>query len=129
MGLRSVKGRLDWFLSHKPGRAGLCARHTWMSTGAPALGASDANAVAARMRKLGWWETSRKNIPKGAIVYYSGGRHGHLALYNGSGTIASTDVHGPNTVGVVDLAWPERRWGMKFGGWTYHYGTTELPRK
>jgi hypothetical protein len=100
-----------------------------MSTGAPALGAADANAVAAKMKKLGYWEYSRKNIPKGAIVYYKGGRHGHLALYNGSGTIASTDVHGGNTVGVVDLGWPERRWGMKFGGWTYHYGNVELPRK
>jgi hypothetical protein len=132
MALRSVKGRLAWFLTHRPGRAGLCARHTWQSLGnppPPALGTPDAHAVIKRMKALGWWETKRTNIPKGAIVGYTGGRHGHLCLYNGNGTIASTDVHGPNTVGVVDLAWPERRWGMKYAGWTYHYGTVELPRQ
>ena len=130
MSLRSPKQRLRWFLSHKPGRAGLCARHTWQSLGnppPPALGAPDAHAVIRIMKRKGHWSTSR-NIPKGAVVGYTGGRHGHLALYNGDGTIASTDVHGPNTVGVVDLDWPTRKWGHKFAGWTYHYGDVELPR-
>jgi hypothetical protein len=122
---------LKWFLTHKPGRAGLCARHTWMSTGAPALGLPSAAAVIKHMKKIGYWETKRTNIPKGAIVGYTGGSkgYGHLCLYNGNGTIATTDPHGPNTVGIVDLSFPERKWGMKYAGWTYHYGNVELPRK
>jgi hypothetical protein len=132
MSLRSVNGRLNWFLTHKPGRAGLCARHTWQSLGnppPPALGAPDANAVVRIMKAKGHFETSKKNIPKGAVVLWTSKNHGHAALYNGGGTIASTDVHGPNTVGVVDLGYPERRWGHKWAGWTYHWGNVELPRK
>lgn len=130
--MRGPKARIKWFLSNKPGRGGLCARHTWHSLGpgVPALGAPDANAVVRISKAKGHLHAGRKKRkpPKGAVVLWSGGRgrHGHAALSMGNGKIASTDVHGANTVGVVDLGWVERHWHYKYEGWLAFYGNKRI---
>lgn len=58
-----------------------------------------------------------RNIPMGAPVFYSGGAHGHVALYAGNGQILSSDAPGNGQVGTVPLDWPTQRWGHAFAGW------------
>lgn len=58
-----------------------------------------------------------RSIPVGAPVFYSGGNHGHVALYAGNGQIVSSDAPGNGSVGTVPLDWPTQRWGHTFTGW------------
>jgi hypothetical protein len=40
----------------------------------------------------------------------------------GDGKIASVDVKGPQTTGVVSRDFPEREWGHTYEGWSRYYG-------
>lgn len=128
--MRGPKARIRWFLHNSPGGVGWCARHTYRSlgSGVPALGAADANAVVAWARKSGHLHTGRRknHPPKGAIVLWTSKRHGHMALSMGDGHVASTDVSGGNTTGVVDLDWPRRHWGHHYVGWVQVYGSKKI---
>lgn len=63
---------------------------------------------------------SDRNPPAGVPVSYLGGSrdNGHRAISLGNGKIRSTDAGGSGRTATVDLAWPERTWGLKYVGWS-----------
>jgi hypothetical protein len=133
---RGVEARIAWFRGHYQGwparrRGGLCARHTWLSLGIPPIGASDAHAALAKTKAAG--NLRQGDPPRGAVVFYKGGRHGHAALSLGKGPhgtmILTTDAHGAGTIGERDLDWPLHAWGHKRAGWAWAWGSRKVPSK
>ena len=129
---RGVEDRIRWFRGHRQGwpgrtRSGLCARHTWLSLGIPPIGASDAHAALARTKAAG--NLRQGEPPRGAVVFYTGGRHGHAALSLGGGKILTTDAHGAGTVGERPLDWPAHAWGHHRAGWAWAWGSRKIPSR
>lgn len=121
---RSVEARIEWFLSNSPGGSGMCARHSWRSLGGdkgdpPAWGCPDANAVYDKVKASGrYWSSTP---PRGALVVWKYGRHGHAAISAGNGRIVTTDPSGrPGSTGEEPLSYPSR-WGAKGYIWTDQY--------
>lgn len=55
----------------------------------------------------------------GDLVFWSGGRYGHVAVYMGRGKIMSSDVFGSTTHRVGPFTAPATRWGQVYAGaWT-----------
>lgn len=111
---------------------GWCARFTREALGLPATGDrdgdGDADAVdawlAAKHRHPG-----DRNPPAGVPVFWSGGskNFGHAALSEDDGMIRSTDLPVSGKVGTVALATVEKRWGMKYLGWSEDWAGTLIP--
>ena len=129
---RGVEERIRWMIENEPGKAGQCAFWTWHSLGGdrgspPRWGARNANAVVAKTRNAGDLHTDRQP-PRGAIVLWTSGRHGHMALAQGDGTIMSTDPESRwGTTGTMDFSYPEDKWGQTWAGWSTRYNGVELP--
>jgi hypothetical protein len=109
-----IEEGLRWFLSHSPGGSGMCARHSWRSLGGingnpPAWGAADANALYDKIiASRRYWTTEP---PRGALVVWKYGRHGHAARGYGDGRIATTDPQGHSGgTGIESLSYPHK-WG------------------
>lgn len=114
---RDVEERLSWMLNHPPGQSGMCARECWQALGGdlpkpcpPAWGTPDANAVYDKVLASGrYWRGEM--IPRGALIVWKYGEHGHAALSAGLGRILTTDPSGrPGGTGFESLGYPER-WG------------------
>jgi hypothetical protein len=92
----------------------MCARHSWRSLGGingnpPAWGAADANELYDKIRASGRYFTTEP--PRGSLIVWKYGRHGHAARGYGSGKIATTDPHGNSGgTGIESLSYPHR-WG------------------
>ncbi len=97
---------------------GCCASHggTWIGIHDAATAA---NIVAANglMHPV----TDAASIPRGAVVWWTGGSqgYGHVAISAGGGQIVSSDAPSfDGSVGVVPLSWFEAHWpGVHLGGW------------
>lgn len=65
----------------------------------------------------------------GYPVSYIGGSNGngHRALYLGNGLIRSTDLPFLGHVGTVPLTEPERRWGLRYVGWSETIDGLKIP--
>lgn len=70
-----------------------------------------------------------RNPPAGVPVSYTGGSrdNGHRAISLGNGKIRSTDAGGWGVVATVDLAWPEKQWGLKYVGWSETIDGIKIP--
>ncbi len=129
---RGVEERIRWMVEHEPGERGQCAFWTWHACGGdrgnpPRWGARNANAVVRKTRAAGDLHTDRQP-PRGAIVLWTSGTHGHMALAHGDGTIMSTDPESRwGTTGTMDFAYPEARWGQTWAGWSTRYNGVDLP--
>ncbi len=117
---RKPNERIDWFLSNKPVKEGRCLEHTWNATAIPSVGCDDANAGVAVVKNAG--EMRSGPPPRGAWCWWTSVDHGHAALSMGDGNIASVDVAGPATTGVVPLSYPVEKWGHTYQGWSSFYG-------
>ena len=53
--------------------------------------------------------------------------HGHRALYLGNGLIRSTDLPFLGRVGTVSITEPERRWGLRYVGWSETIDGFKIP--
>jgi len=60
--------------------------------------------------------------PAGALVYFLGGQYGHATFSAGGGHIYSTDILRAGRVDLVTISTIERKWGLKYAGWTDHQG-------
>jgi hypothetical protein len=109
-----VEEGLHWFLTHSPGGSGMCARHSWRSLGGingnpPAWGAADANELYDKIKASGRFFTTEP--PRGSLIVWKYGRHGHAARGYGDGDIATTDPHGrAGGTGIERLSYPHK-WG------------------
>lgn len=118
--VRGPKERIDWFLSNSPEDEGRCLEHTWHATELPPVGCDDANHGVRVVKEA--HEMRSGDPPRGAWVWWTSDTHGHAALSMGNGKIASVDVKGPKTTGVVSINFPENEWGHTYQGWSRYYG-------
>ena len=129
--MRDVAERIDWLLAHKPKAAGRCAEHVMNALNLERQGFANATQMADVVLKAGRMETGP--CPKGAIRYWTGGSkgYGHVAIEAADlldpAAVASVDVKGPGTVGVVSLAWITNTWGggskgLRYRGWSWWFG-------
>ncbi len=56
--------------------------------------------------------------PLGVPVWWSGGRHGHVAISTGDGNCFSSDIKRKGKVDKVPISLITRRWGMLYKGWS-----------
>ena len=117
---RRPNERIKWFLSNKPSDVGMCLNHTWNATDIPSVGCDDANEGIDVVKAAG--EMRSGPPPRGAWCWWRSSTHGHAALSMGDGTIASVDVNGPASTGVVSLSYPVNEWGHVYQGWSDFYG-------
>lgn len=59
-----------------------------------------------------------RNPPAGALVFYAGGKYGHVALALGDGRIVTTDLPTSGRIGVTELNAPEHAWRYTYAGWS-----------
>jgi uncharacterized protein YraI len=59
-----------------------------------------------------------RNPPAGALVFFTTGVYGHVALVTGTGQLASNDIHGNGTFTHTTIAEIESKWGAGYLGWT-----------
>lgn len=94
---------------------------TWLG-----IGCKYGSAIAA-------WNGARKRhgaksiAPKGAPVYWRGGKHGHIALSVGGGKCRSTDRPRGGVVSTVTIDSISRAWGYKYVGWTEDLNGIDIP--
>lgn len=63
-----------------------------------------------------------RNPPVGSLLFWkTSGRAGHVAVYVGSGMIASTDMPIVGKIGIVPAEWIEQKWGGIYVGWSPPY--------
>ncbi len=63
-----------------------------------------------------------RNPPPGSLLFWTtSGPAGHVAVYVGSGMIASTDMPVTDKIGIVPAEWPEQKWGGTYVGWSPPY--------
>jgi hypothetical protein len=74
---------------------------------------------------IAFWRSVKdgKNAHKkprvGDLVFWSGGKYGHVAIYMGKGKILSTDVFVREAMRIGDFHAPETKWGQTYcGAWT-----------
>jgi len=96
------------------GWKGLCLKFARMAAGAPG-GVVDANAGWARAK---YKHRGDRTVPRGGIVWYAGGRHGHVAVSAGDGDIYSNDIVESGKIDRVPLNRPEQKWGQRYLGWS-----------
>lgn len=127
---RGVEERIRWMLDNPPGRPGMCARTCWHALGGdrgnpPRWFAADANAVYDKVRASGRYFTTPP--PRGALVVWQYGQHGHTALALGDGTIVTTDPTGkPGGTGIEPFGYPAK-WGARGYLWTDQYNGVRFP--
>ncbi len=84
-------------------------------------GVDTAGAHAALIERAGKMHSSRTGIPRGAVLWWTNGRAGHVAVYAGDGLIYSNDAVTPGQVNKVRWDLPEKKWGQHFAGWSAPY--------
>ncbi|WP_109509701.1 hypothetical protein [Nocardioides speluncae] len=56
--------------------------------------------------------------PLGVPVWWTNGRHGHVAVSSGDGNCYSTDILRTGKVDKVAISFITRKWGQRYRGWT-----------
>lgn len=98
---------------------GLCQSHCRTAYGVKAWSSSAIGAwakIPLRYRHTGGSPT---DAPRGALLYYSGGKYGHVALAIGKRTSTwclSNDYTAQGRIGVAPRTFP--RWGLHYVGWS-----------
>lgn len=128
--MRNYEERLKWFLNTRPQDVGMCANHVARALDVPFIGADDATEAYEIILAAGHINTTSP-VPTGAVMFWTGGGegHGHVALRHPDGIktslVASTDVNGPRTTGVVPFSWFAQNWpNLKYRGWSWYWGNT-----
>jgi len=101
----------------------MCLAYVVKWLAAPKIGCPDA------ITSWNWSSMKRtdRNPPAGAPVYWQGGKHGHIALSVGGGTIRSTDCQSTYKVAEQPLSWVEQHWGYKYLGWCADISKAPIP--
>ena len=98
---------------------GLCLSFCRQSYGVPAFAPSAIKAwgrTPAKHRHVGG---DPSDAPRGALLYYSGGKYGHVALAIGRKTnwkCLSNDYQSKGRIGQAPRTFP--RWGIRYLGWS-----------
>jgi hypothetical protein len=131
-GPRGVEARIQWMIDPPyPDRRGLCAYWVWKACRIPKTGSPDATAAYRKARDAGHVHED-DNPPRGAIVWWTGGSHGHghVAISLGDRRIITTDAHDTGTkTGEHALSWPHTHWGLTYKGWSWSYAHIPIPKE
>lgn len=84
-------------------------------------GVGTAGEHALLLKRAGKLHTSRTNIPRGAVLWWTNSGAGHVAIFDGTGYIYSNDVITDGEVSRVRWDFPEKNWGQHFEGWSAPY--------
>jgi hypothetical protein len=115
-----------------PNVVGMCARTCWHALGGdrgdpPAWDAASANVVYDKVKaSKRFWTT---DPPRGALVIWKYGAHGHVAISLGNGRIMTTDPSGrPGKTGEEPITYPHK-WGASASAriWTDQYNGVRFP--
>ncbi|MFF9157610.1 M23 family peptidase [Streptomyces sp. NPDC014846] len=83
-------------------------------------GSASANVHWSRLVHMGLAHPGDNNPPPGALLFYDTGESaGHVALYLGGDMVASNDILGAGTIGIVhreDVT--DGTWRLRYRGWT-----------
>jgi hypothetical protein len=103
---------------------GMCCQFVWNCIAAPrSFGLADANAAWQRSKS----RRGDQGPPPGAPVYWAGGKHGHIALSVGGGSVRSTDWPVKGRVGDVGIARITSAWGITYRGWSTDWAGVPIP--
>ena len=121
-------------LAQDENKVGMCQQVTREWYNAPSAGDQDKDgdfdAVDGWLSEPADARHPNDRTPRiGYPVSYVGGAngHGHRALYLGNGLIRSTDLPVMGFVGTVPLTEPERRWGLRYVGWSETIDGLKIP--
>ncbi len=125
--LRSVPGRLDFYRRQGSPRAGLCASAVREALNAPRQYLPHATAVWERVPLS---ERRRYDAPRGALVYWTGGKrgYGHVCFAMGDHMELSVDVlpGRPGVADVVPFGWFGVHWPtLRYVGWSWYFGAID----
>ncbi|KAF9431753.1 hypothetical protein BGZ76_011739 [Entomortierella beljakovae] len=124
---RTCKGAVAWATNnlstrYNSGYVGMCDKIMARAYGRGYSGFTSAivhwNSTPDRYKHRG-----SRNAPAGALVFWQGGKYGHVAISTGGSNIISTDIGGKGTLTRSTIATVEKKWGQKYLGWTapfYH---------
>lgn len=84
-------------------------------------GTATAYLAGVDAKNAGVLSTDTSNIPRGAVMYWSNGGAGHVAVYDGEGYIWSNDVLRRGKIDRVPWDFPTKNWGQTFMGWAPPY--------
>lgn len=109
----------------KTNKPSMCQQEVRTLYGVPSIGDfdkdgdADAHDAWKAAKKLGKVIASRdaKSAPAGAYLYFSGSKHGHVAIGMGGDDCVSTDAGGRGRWGRESISGLARRWGLKLEGW------------
>lgn len=99
----------------------MCLADVAMSYGWAFSGTATAYLAGVDAKRAGVLSTSKTNIPRGAVLYWSNGGAGHVAVYDGEGYIWSNDVVRSGKIDRVPWDFPEKNWGQTWMGWAPPY--------
>ena len=103
---------------------GMCCQFVWNCIAAPhSFGLPDANAAYNRSKN----RRGDQSPPAGAPVYWAGGKHGHIAISMGNGTVRSTDWPAKGQVGDVSIPRITSAWGITYRGWSTDFAGVPIP--
>jgi hypothetical protein len=104
--------------------AGMCCQFVWNCIAAPRnFGLADANAAWQRSKN----RRGDQSPPPGAPVYWAGGKHGHIAISVGGGSVRSTDWPVKGQVGDVKISRITSAWGITYRGWSTDWAGVPIP--
>lgn len=95
---------------------GMCLRATRQLYSVPALYGDAATAWAHTKHRI----PLGANAPAGALVWWTGGSHGHghVALATGDGHCWSVDIRRPGRFDRVPIGTITRQWGLRLAGYS-----------
>jgi hypothetical protein len=123
MGVRTGQAALRWAMGQVKNPtpatpsgswAGYCLIFVRSCLGVSAKHPSAEQAYFAAEFKRG----ERSTPPPGVPVWWTNGRHGHVALSAGDGYCYSTDILRTGKVDKVPISLITRKWGQDYRGWT-----------
>lgn len=107
----------SYYDNQTPVDVGYCDHYVGVWYGLAHSGFDDAishwNAIPATQKLPGW--------QPGALAFWSGGDHGHVAIGNHAGKVYSTDFPTSGRVGEAEVNDISSAWGKTFLGWTLPY--------
>ena len=92
----------------------LCLQFVRLSLGVAAGHPSAEKAFYATTRRRGTTTTP----PPGVPVWWTNGKHGHVAISAGGGYVYSNDIVRRGKINKVSISYITRNWGQKYRGWT-----------
>ncbi|KAK3813029.1 MAG: hypothetical protein J3Q66DRAFT_412384 [Benniella sp.] len=119
---RTCAGAVKWAVDHistarNPEYIGMCDKIMARAYGRGYSGFTSAwvhwQSTPAKYKHVG-----DRNAPAGALVFFQGGKYGHIAISTGGANLISTDIGGAGTLTRSTIGTIEKKWGQKYVGWT-----------